>query len=187
MIVELAIGAAVVGAGAALARYVVRRRAVARAVTPTPAPKSRGAGLQPGDVLLHGRAEHALDRASELEDGTLLRVLEVIATSPRFVVQLDTQGERLVLAEPYDALPEGRVADAVALGTRSLRLERRGRAAARPVVEGHDGLFSGPCSFTVLADRAGRHLVVIEPEGAPRLCLLGDLLDRRLVDLLPAS
>lgn len=189
MIVELAIGAAVLSAGGAVARWLWRRRA-APAALPAPkpvAPKARGPGLHPGDVLMHDGVEHALERAAELEDGALVRVLEVIATSPRFVVQLDTLGERLVIATPYDELPQGRVADVVAIGVRSLQLVRRGEAAARTVLDDHALLFAGRCRFTILADRAGKHLIVVEPEGGQRLCLVGDLVDRRRIDVLPGG
>ncbi|MBN8614136.1 MAG: hypothetical protein J0L92_26295, partial [Deltaproteobacteria bacterium] len=167
-----------------------RAATAAKALPPPPPPSSprpRGPGLHPGDVLMHDGLEHALERASELEDGTLVRVLEVIATPPRFVVQLDHAGERILLATSYDELPEGRVADVVALGVRSLQLVRRGEASARPVLDDHGVLFTGRCRFTVLADRAGRHLVVVEPEGAARLCLVGDLVDRRRIDVLPGG
>lgn len=189
MIVELAIGAALLGVSSAAARLIWSRRnaaATGRALGPAP-PRPRGPGLHPGDVLMLAGGELALERASELEDGALVRVLQAIASEPRFVVQLDGLGEHLVIATPYPSLPEGRVADEVAIGTRSLCLVRRGEAVARPVLEDREGLFSGRCRFTILADRAGKHLVVIEPEGAARLCLLGDLADRRLIDLLPGG
>ena len=188
MILELAVGAAILGAGSAIARLVWTRReaSAAKALPPPQAPpRPRGPGLHPGDVLMQEGVEHALERASELEDGTLLRVLEVIATPPRFVVQLDGAGERILLATTYDGLPEGRVADVVALGARSLQLVRRGEGSARAVLDDHGALFTGRCRYTVLADRAGRHLVVVEPEGAARLCLVGDLVDPRRIDILP--
>jgi hypothetical protein len=190
VILELALGAAIVGAGSAIARLLYQRRAAAARPLPPPVsdrPARRGPGLHPGDVLMHDGVEHALERASELDDGTLVRVLQVIATSPRFVVQLDALGDRLVVATPYEALPEGRVADVVAIGVRSLSLVRRGEASARAVLDGHEGLFTGRCRFVVLADRGGKHLVVIEPEGGARLSLVGDLVDRRRIDVLPGG
>ncbi len=193
MILELAVGAALITAGSALGRVLwsrrgrARRAASAEAKTPKIPPKTRGAGLHPGDVLMLSGAEHALDRASELDDGGLLRILETIDAKPRYVVQLDALGERLVVAEPYEGLPEGRVADVVPLGVRSLQLVRRGEAVAARVLDDHEGIITGRCRFIVLADRAGKHLVVLEPEGAPRLCLVGDLVDRRLADILPGG
>lgn len=189
MIVELALGAALIGAGGAIARTIWARRNAAAAArrAPPEAPRPRGPGLHPGDVLMLAGSELALERASELEDGVLVRVLEAISREPRFVVQLDAAGERLVIAAPYARLPEGRVADVVAIESRSLSLVCRGEAVARPVLADREPLFSGRCRFTVLADRAGRHLVVVEPDGAERLCLLGDLADRRLIDLLPGG
>jgi hypothetical protein len=190
VIVELAIGAALIGASSAIARTIWARRnaaaATRRAATPPP-PRARGPGLYPGDVLMLAGSELALERASEIEDGTLVRVLEAISREPRFVVQLDAVGDRLVIATPYPRLPEGRVADVVAVESRSLTLVRRGEAVARPVLDDREPLFSGRCRFTVLADRAGKHLIVIEPDGGERLCLLGDLADRRLIDLLPGA
>jgi hypothetical protein len=190
VIVELALGAALLGASSAIARALWTRRnataAARRAPEPT-TPRPRGPGLHPGDVLMLAGSELALERASEIEDGSVVRVLEAISQDPRFVVQLDAVGDRLVIATPYPRLPEGRVADVVAVESRSLSLVRRGEAVARPVLEGREPLFSGRCRFTVLADRAGKHLVVIEPEGGERLCLLGDLADRRLIDLLPGG
>jgi hypothetical protein len=190
VILELAVGAALVTAGSAVARVLWSRRGRARRVAPPPQPapaKKRGAGLYPGDVLMLAGAEHALDRATELDDGGLLRVLETIGAQPRYVVQLDALGEHLVLAEPYAELPEGRVADVVPLGVRALQLVRRGEALAQPVLDDHEPLVRGRCRFTVLADRGGKHLVVLEPEAGPRLCLVGDVLDRRLLDVLPGG
>jgi hypothetical protein len=189
VILELMIGAAMIGASSAIARTIWERRSAAAArLAPKPAPlRPRGPGLHPGDVLIMAGSEVALDRASDLEDGALVRVLEAISAEPRFVIQLDAVGDRIVIATPYARLPAGRVADVVAVESRSLSLVRRGEAVARPVVGDREPLFTGRCRFTVLADRAGKHLVVIDPEAAERLCLLGDLADRRLIDLLPGG
>lgn len=190
MILEVALGAAVLGAGSAFARWAWTRRAKPTALpAPTPAPtapRPREGGLYPGDVLLYANTELALERGTELRDGVVLRVLEVIAAEPRFVVQLDASGEQLVVATPYEGLPQGRVADQVALGVRSLGLIRRGEALAETLGE-VDGPFAGRCRFTVLADRGGRHLVVIEPDAGTRLCLVGDLVDRRLLEVLASG
>lgn len=186
MIVEIALGVTVLAASSLATRaWWARRSARERAAErPAHAPV-RGPGLHPGDVVMIAGSELALDRSSELDDGGVLRVLETIAAEPRYLVQLDPAAERVVLATPYAELPEGRVADVVVLEGRTLTLARRGEAAARPVSADREGLLTGRVRFTVLADRGGRHLVVLEPDSAPRLVLTGDLLDRRLIDVLP--
>ena len=189
--IEILLGAALVGASSAISRAVWLRRAArmakanAAAAAEPPRGRSRSPGLHPGDVLMLAGSEVALERASELDDGGILRVLESIAAEPRYVIQLDVVGDRLVLAVPYTGLSEGRVADVVEVGGRPLTLLRRGEAAAHPVDADRDGLWSGRVRFAVLADRGGKHLVVLDPEGGPRIALAGDLLDRRLVDVLP--
>ncbi len=189
MILEIAIGVAALATSSLVTRALWARRAArARAAHPPPPARIiRGPGLHPGDVVMISGGELALERASELDDGGLLRVLETIAAEPRYVVQLDPAGERLVLARPYRDLPEGRVADVVELEGRMLTLARRGEAAARPVLPDREGLLTGRVRFTILADRGGRHLVVLEQEPGTRLVLTGDLLDRRLIDVLPGG
>ncbi len=189
MIIELAAGAALLAAASALTRFAwarqarnARERAPEQPATPPP----RGLGLFPGDVVVVVGEEHVLERAAELDEGGLvLRVFEVIASPLRYLVQLDLEGESLLLARPSAAISDGRVADVVEHDGRSLSLIRRGQALARAVGPGSEALLNGRVGYVVLGDRAGRRLVVLEPEGQPRLVLLGDLIDRRMVDLLP--
>jgi len=190
MIIEITIGVAALAASSLVTRALWARRAArarATAEAPPAAPIVRGPGLHPGDVVMISGGELALERASELDDGGILRVLETIAAEPRYLVQLDPAGERIVLAKPYLDLPEGRVADVVEIEGRVLTLARRGEATSRPVLPDREGLLAGRVRFTVLADRGGRHLVVLDQEPGTRLALTGDLLDRRLIDVLPGG
>jgi hypothetical protein len=188
VIVELAIAAGVASVASALAAraWMSRRRPAAPSPAPPPATAARGPGLYPGDVLSMSGEEAVLEQGSELDDGGfVLRIFELISVRPRFLVQLDLAGEALVIAEPTGAVPEGRVADAVELEGRTLGLVRRGKANARAVVAGSPTPWSGELAYVVLGDRGGRRLVVLDAPGQPRLALSGDLLDRRMVDLLP--
>ncbi len=188
MIVEaVVLGAAALGLSAIAARWGWKRRARGSAQAEQAAARSpRPAGLAPGDVLSYDGVDLVLERGSELVDGARIRVLVALSVEPRYAVQLDDAGERVVLASPYDALPMGRVADVVEVGARSLSLVCRGDAAAADVVVDR-GLLRGRVRFTMLADRAGRHLVVLEPDEGERLALLGDLVDPRRLDVLPGS
>lgn len=186
LLVASAIAAGLTGAGVGYGVMRLRARSRARAqAAPAPSPpaRTRSAGLSPGDVVAYEGEDWVLERGSELVDGAFLRVFEALSAEPRYVLQLDAEAERLVLARPYAELPEGRVADLVTVGVRSLELVARGAAEARDVAEAL-GLVSGRCAFTILADRAGRTLVVIEPASGARLALLGDRLDPRRVDVL---
>jgi hypothetical protein len=138
--------------------------------------------------------EHVLEAGSELDDGGLvLRALDVLAVRRQSVLQLDAAGEVLVLAEPTEDVPQGRVADSIAQDGRILSLVRRGRAMARAILPDRPPAawpsgapLTGPVEYVVLADRAGRHLVVLQA-GDERLALRGDRLDRRQLDILPGG
>jgi hypothetical protein len=199
VLIEVAVGVAAAAAAAAVARGLWARRAR----TPAPgtpvveapnASAARGPGLAPGDVLTGLGQEQVLEMGSELDDGGLvLRVLDVLSARRQHVLQLDVAGEALVLAEPTEAVPAGRVADTVELEGRILGLVRRGRATARPIRSDRPpsawpsgAPLTGEVAYVILADRGGRHLVVLEA-GTERLALRGDRLDRRQLDILPGS
>lgn len=198
MIVEVAAAVALLTAGSIGAKlWWTRRRATSIAHQSTPARASASGssrrGLVPGDVVsIHGE-DHVLERASELGSG--MRIFETLGARPRFLVQLDEHATKLVLADRYDGLPEGRVADEVSVGGRTLRLLRREQTSAQAVHSERPASLTGPVECVLLADRAGRYLVVVEPSpntdtAMPRgyrLVLLGDVLDPRQVELLPGS
>ncbi|GAB4203005.1 MAG: hypothetical protein OHK0013_16780 [Sandaracinaceae bacterium] len=197
MLIEIAVGVAAAAVTTVVARVLWARRNRAAEATPAPAAAAapvRGPGLHPGDVLSGLGQELVLEAGSELDDGGfVLRVLEVVSTRPRHIVQLDVEGEVLVLAEPTTDVPAGRVADVMEVGGRVLGLVRRGHAVARPVRADRPparwpsgAALSGGVEIVVLADRAGRSLIVLDA-GPERLALRGDRLDRRQLDLLPGS
>lgn len=195
MIVELAIGAAAVVVASAIARAVAVRRAereaeagrkrelAARAAEPR-------RGLRVGDVLLYVGDELWLAGALELdEEGTriwLFRAPENARVG--WVVQLDERGDELALALESAEIPEGPVPDRLPLGGRLLSLRRRGRAKVRARGEQVPKVGAGSAArFVVLEDAGGRMAVVVDLEGAGRVALVGDRVERALIDVLPGG
>ena len=178
---EILVGAAavaLVSAAAARARRSARQRASA-----DPPRAAGGTGLAVGDVVLRGAAELWLTGALELdEDGTRI-VLFRASDGAQWIVQLDERGRELAVAAASSELPEGSIPDRLPIQGRTLSLRRRGRARARfhGELTGRDG----PALVTVLAESGRRVLVAVDLEGAPRLALVGERVDRAELDVLP--
>jgi hypothetical protein len=184
VIVEVAVGLAAAALAGGLVR-VLRRPAPPPLPPPAPEPpRSAGPrGLKVRDVITGPGLEVALGGVLELdEDGFVLRAFRTLEHEERWLVQLDREGRRLALGAPSAEVPAGSVPEALPIGGRTVRLERRGVAQVRS--EG-EGLPAMQCArYAVLAERAGRTLVVIDPEGGARLALALDELDPRGLDVL---
>lgn len=186
MIIELAIGAAAVAAvGSAIAW--IRRR------SPPPAPLSSVAfqaetslgqrGLRCGDVVTAPGLELALHAMIELdEEGLVLRAFRTLEVNERWLVQLDGRATRLALGLPTLEVPAGAVPEVLPVGGRRVRVERRGRALVR--LDGPSLPAMTRVEYVVMSERAGRVVVVIDPEQGDRLALRLDELDIRGVDVL---
>lgn len=198
MIVELALGAAVLAASSAMVRAVLARRARIEAARDEArkqagSAEKRGArGLRPGDVLMLHREELVVVGALELdEQGHVVRVARVIGgvgagrSGATWVLQLDPDARELAALSESRDIPEGAVPDGLPLGGRLLRLVRRGKA--RVVREGDElPAIGATATYTILAERGGRTAIVID-SGQLRLALAGDRLDTRMVELLPGG
>lgn len=198
MILEIAIVvAAGASAGAALIVSVARWRAEATRTTPKSPELGRlleraptePRGLKSGDVLLVLGEELALGGTLALDDGGfVLRMLPTIGrASARWVVQLDPEAQRLALVSESTEIGEGRVPDSLPIGGRTLVLERRGVARVRAQGDDVPKIDGARAPYVILGERGGRTAIVLEPEGHPRLALLGEQVDRRTVELLPGG
>jgi len=183
VIVGVAVGLAAVALAGGLVRAL--RRPAPPASPPRPAPQRAAGprGLKVRDVVTGPGLEVALGAVLELDEGGLvLRAFRTLEHEERWLVQLDREGLRLALGRPTDEVPAGSVPEALPLGGRTVRLERRGAAEVRSEGEGLPAMQR--VRYAVLAERAGRTLVVIDPEGGPRLALALDELDPRGLDVL---
>jgi hypothetical protein len=193
VILELVLGAAAIAAATAVARVVLERRAQReeerlRKVASAAAATDPRRGLRVGDVLLHVGDELWLAGLVELdEEGTRIRLFRVPA-SPRasWVAQLDDEARELALLSESPDIPDGSVPDRLPLGGRLLSLRKRGRAKARGDGESIPAI-GAAARFTILGDAGGRIVIVVDFEGAPRLALVGDRVERALVDVLPGD
>lgn len=204
MIVEILVGAGLVLAGAAAARVMLRRREelsddeppkpadpprkteVKRRKTPPPVDGPRG--LIVGDVLLYADTELWLAGMIELdEEGFVARLFPTPgAVRAEWVAQLDENAQEVATLAPTDDVPAGPVPESLPIGGRRLSLERRGQASVR--IDGeHLPRTSPRGKYVVLSDAGGRVLVVVDFEKAPRLALLGDRIERHMIDLLPGG
>lgn len=193
MILELAIGLAVVTAAGGVGT-LWRLRASSRAPEPKathPAfvePRRGPRGLRTGDVLTAPGLELALSSMIELDEaGLVLRAFRTIEHEERWVVQLDAHGKRIAVGARTTDVPDGSIPEALPIGGRMLRLERRGTAKAR--TEGElaprvldEAVLEGTVRYAILSERAGRVAIVID--GRERLALRLDVLDIRSVDVL---
>jgi hypothetical protein len=187
VIIELAIGTAAVAAvGSALAWFRRRR--------PPPPPALSSAafevesslgqrGLRCGDVVTAPGLELALHAMIELEEeGLVLRAFRTLEVNERWLVQLDGRAKRLALGLPTTEVPAGAVPEVLPVGGRRVRVERRGRAIVR--LEGPELQAMTRVEYVVMSERAGRVVVVIDPEEGARFALHLDELDIRGVDVL---
>lgn len=186
MIIEIAIGVALATAAAGGINAMLRRRSAPAAPPPEPRPSGRKAGargLRCRDVVTAPGLEVALHAMIELdEEGVVLRAFRTLEVKERWLVQLDAEGKRLALGEPTAEVPGGSVPEALPIGGRMLRLERRGAAIAR--TEGPDWPAFARARYVVLSERAGRTVVVIDPEPGERIALRLEEIDIRGVDVL---
>jgi hypothetical protein len=198
VIIEIAIGVAVVAAAGGVGALLRRRPPNAPATKPAPTPafvsgepsaprssRSGARGLRCGDVVTGPGLELVLHAMIELvEEGLVLRAFRTVEVNERWVVQLDPHAKRLALGVPTDEVPRGSIPEALPIGGRMLRLERRGVARAR--TEGQVQLSSALSTvrYAVLSERAGRVAVVLDPEGGERIALRLDELDIRGIDVL---
>lgn len=191
MILEIAIaGAVVAGVGVARAWFARRTKASEVKKLVAEAPKIvRAPGLSPGDVLQVFNEDFALEACTEVVDGDFFaRIFEVVSDT-RTVVQLDRQGEQLVIAKPVEVL-EGRVPDMVDTGGRLLTLHRRGTSMRANELELADGKLAskpiGAVEYVLLGDKGGQRLIVLDRKGS-RVAVSGELLHLGSVTILPGS
>jgi hypothetical protein len=195
VIVEVMLALAAMSAAGGAASLLARRRRartsdgtteLGRALTTG---KKVQRGLKDGDVLLVVGEELALGSTLEIDEaGLVLRGLRTIGrASASWVLHLDPDAQDIVLANETAELGEGRVPDALLIGGRTLTLKRRGRGRVRasgPDVPAADGKSA---AYVVLAERGGKVAIAIDVDGLPRIALVGELVDRRTVDLLPGG
>jgi hypothetical protein len=188
LIIELAIGAAVIAAAGGVTAFLRRRRAVLAPPTPATrafeAPRPTSArGLRCGDVVTGPGIEVALHAMIELdEEGLVLRAFRVLELEERWLVQLDTEAKRLAVGKRTAEVPDGAIPEVLPVGGRRVRIERRGTALVRS--EGPDLPVMARARYALLSERAGRVVLVIDPDDGPRLALHLDELDGRGIDVL---
>lgn len=193
MILEIAIASTVVMAASAVARVVVQQRArreAARAKLAADAAAIEARrGLRVGDVLLHVGDELWLAGAIELdEEGTPLVLFRTPENArATWIAQLDDDARELALLAESTEIPEGAVPDRLPIAGRLLSLRRRGRARVTTRGE-HVPTLPASARFTILADAGGRTAIVVDFEGTgTRIALVGDRVERALIDVLPGG
>lgn len=188
MLIEVLIGGGLVVAGAAAARSLVRRAERESAAAPKSRETAEPRGLKVGDVLLHGSDEHWLAGMVELDEhGMALRVFRAPgAGENEWVAQLDERAKDVALLSETGEVPEGAVPESLPIDGRRLELECRGQADVRVTGE-HLPRVQPRCEYTVLSEMAGRILVVIDFERAPRLALAGERVEPHMLELLPGG
>jgi hypothetical protein len=146
-------------------------------------------GLKDGDVLLVVGEELALGSTLEIDEaGFALRGLRTIGrASASWVVHLDADAREIVLANETLELGEGRVADVLMLEGRTLTLRTRGRGRVRAAGPDVPAASGKGAAYVVLTERGGKVAIAIDIDGLPRIALVGELVDRRTVDLLPGG
>ena len=193
MILEIALASAVVVAASAIARAVVTERArrdavVSKRASVAAAIEARR-GLRVGDVLLHVGDELWLAGAIELdEEGSSIVLFRTPEnTRAAWVAQLDEDARELALLAESTDIPEGRVPDRLPVGGRVLSLQRRGRARVTTRGE-HVPEAAASAGFTILADAGGRTAIIVDFDGTTaRIALVGDRVERALIDVLPGG
>lgn len=184
MIIEIAIGVATIVAAGGLASVLRRVRGEPAAPALPSAPVPTGPrGLRCRDVVTGPGLEVALHAMIELdEDGLVLRAFRTLELEERWLVQLDREGKRLALGAATREVPDGQIPEALPIGGRMVRIQRRGWAVAR--IEGDGIPPMQRVRYAILAERAGRTVVVLDPEAGARLALRLDELDVRGIDVL---
>ena len=192
---EIAIGAGLVIAGAAIARALWRKR-IDRSSTPpatngTPGRALSDAprGLCVGDVILYGDSELWLAGALDLdEEGFVLRVFRTPG-SPRaeWVAQLDASARDLALLRVTDEVPGGVVPEQLRVAGVRVMLERRGQASVRRQGEQLPTYSGDRTRYAVLAGPGGRIVIVLDAASGDRLALHGERVGREMLDVLPGG
>lgn len=189
MILELALGGAVlVTAGGAL-RWLLHRgaRLQERRKDAGTAPGSAPRALAVGDVLLIDDDELWLAGGMWLE-GDVSLGLFVTPGGERdgWLAELDLPaGADVVRLRPVD-VPAGRVADEIRMGAERLRARSRARVAVR--TEGEDlPPVTERADLTVLSGPGGRYAIVIDFIAGGRLALSGARVDPARIDHLPGG
>lgn len=194
MIIEVIVASAALLASAAIARGIAARRSrharERRGPVAADARSEAPRALRVGDVLLHAGEELWLAGAIELDEEGRRTTLFRAPDSARagWVGQLDEEGSELALLSETCEVPEGSVPDRLPVGGRVLALRRRSRVRVRAEGELLPS-FAPRAHLTILADAAGRTLVVLDFEGsaAGRLALVGDAVARSRFDVLPGG
>jgi hypothetical protein len=187
VILEVAIVVAASSAAIGVLRALRGRRSAPRtelsdALAAARKPK---AGLSSGDVIAIPGEELVLDGSLVLDEGgpVLTAFALLAAERDRWLVQLDSDGNDLALVKETSEL-SGEIPAMLPLGGRTLALEKRGVAIARTAGAGVPAVDGARAHFVILAERGGRIAIVIDPTSAPRLALVGERIDPRVVDRL---
>lgn len=189
MIIELAIGAGLLMAGAAVARAMLKRRHEAMAPAPLAKPSPSGPrGLRVRDVLLYTDAELWLAGMIELdEEGFVMRLFAAPAGGrASWVAQLDTEANDIALLDTTKDVPDGLVPQSLPIGGYRLSLHKRGTASIRHEGE-HLPRLANRARYTWLEGPGGRIAIVVDFDKGERLALAGERLGREMFDLLPGG
>jgi hypothetical protein len=209
MIIEIAIGAGLLMAGAAVARAIFKKQQK-DATPPTPHVKmtpvtSGPRGLVVGDVLLYTDAELWLAGMIELdEEGFVMRLFAAPGGGrAAWVAQLDPEAKEIALLHPTKDVPEGLVPHSLPIGGYRLTLHKRGQATITSSGEHLPARIPNRARYTWLEGAGGRIALIIDLEQpgvaakrpgthgseikADRIALTGERLGRELFDLLPGG
>ncbi len=211
MIVEVAIGSALVALGVVALRALRRRReeledeaakaaeeagAVEEEVRKPPKPSRKAAsprrsgprGLQIGDVLLYAESEYWL--AGEIyldEEGFAACVFPTPgAARASFVAQLDEEASDVAFLQETSEVPGGSVPTELPIGGVRLRVKRRGQARVRTAGE-HLPRTSPKGEYVLMTGPGDRVLLIVDFDGEDRLSLVGDRISKGMYDLLPGG
>lgn len=160
------------------------------ATTATPV-RNGPRGLKVGDVLLLGNDELWLAGMIELqEEGEFIaRVFHAPGAVHPWVVQLDDEGRELLLGDQdrERKIPVGRVPDELPYQGLRVILRRRGKAQITTRGE-HLPPTRPTADFAILRGRASPGAVmVVDFEAGERLGLIGEVVDRAMIELLPGG
>ena len=188
MLTTLLLSAGIVSGAALLSRLVWVRRLSGRGQPSTSSVPAATNELGIGAVVLYLDEEFWLaGRVVLTEDGEqVLRLFRTPGAEPViWLGELGRRGEIVLFRETGD-VPGGRLGDELPVGGRSLRLTRRGRAEM--VGDGEQlPSMAEHCDFALLTDGSGRRLLVLDLSDGSRWALLGEQVNRELLDILPGA
>lgn len=207
MIIELAIAAGIAFGGAAAMRLYRKRRdegpdeaqadadsdESANELENTDEPKKKKKrsgprGLLVDDVILYADSELWLAGKIELdEEGFALRLFKTPGSNrATWLAQLDAQAKSLALLSETSEVPRGVVPESLPVAGMRLTMRRRGQALVE--TEGDNLPDVGEkADFAILEGPGGRSLVVVDFSDGTRLALLGEIVSREMLDLLPGG